>query len=217
MVKQASNALFQIDFTKYFLLKVNFCLFRCAMVFHYLHYYIICTHIFLGSLVTPENVEEVMESIIKKLQVLLKRSREISNEVHTVMTEMRTEAERLTYGLFEEELTTSRSVSTLSNVATTTADSGFIAMVRTGLLALQLLPRNASLKIVVITDGMIAAPDINSLENLLAQLRKDTIALSFIKLSSTFYPHANLSRIPYEELMEYSKSNANFHLPKIAI
>ena len=119
------------------------------MVFHYLEYYIICTQFFPGSLVTPENVEEVMESIIKKLQVLLKRSREISNEVHTVMTEMRTEAERLTYGLFEEELTTSRSVSTLSNVATTTADSGFIAMVRTGLLALQLLPRNASLKIVV--------------------------------------------------------------------
>ena len=63
-----------------------------------------------------------------------------------------------------------------------------------GVLALQLLPRNSSLKIVVITDGMIAAPDINALENLLAQLRKDTIALSFIKLSSTFHPHSNLAR-----------------------
>ena len=36
-----------------------------------------------------------------------------------------------------------------------------------GVLALQLLPRNSSLKIVVITDGMIAAPDINALDNLL--------------------------------------------------
>ena len=39
-----------------------------------------------------------------------------------------------------------------------------------GVLALQLLPRNSSLKIVVITDGMIAAPDINALDNLLVIL-----------------------------------------------
>ena len=91
------------------------------------------------------------------------------------MSNMRTEAERLTYGLFEEENKEPKSISLLSNVATTTADSGFIAMIRTGVLALQLLPRNSSLKIVVITDGMIAAPDINVLDNLLAQLRKDTI------------------------------------------
>ena len=38
-----------------------------------------------------------------------------------------------------------------------------------GVLALQLLPRNSSLKIVVITDGMIAAPDINALDNLLVR------------------------------------------------
>ena len=85
-----------------------------------------------------------------------------------------------------------------------------------GVLALQLLPRNSSLKIVVITDGMIAAPDINALENLLAQLRKDTIALSFIKLSSTFHPHSNLARIPYEELMEYmALSTYGAYLPDI--
>ena len=35
----------------------------------------------------------------------------------------------------------------LPSVATSTADSGFIAMIRTGVLALQLLPRNSSLKI----------------------------------------------------------------------
>ena len=41
----------------------------------------------------------------------------------------------------------------------------------TGVLALQLLPRNSSLKIVVITDGMIAAPDINALDNLLVIIK----------------------------------------------
>ena len=106
------------------------------------------------------------------MQLIEKKSNEVSDDVHNIMTEMRAEAERLTYGLFEEEPHISRSVSMLSSVATTTADSGFIAMIRTGVLALQLLPRNSSLKIVVITDGMIAAPDINALENLLAQLRK---------------------------------------------
>ena len=45
---------------------------------------------------------------------------------------MRAEAERLTYGLFEEETSVSRSVSMLPSVATSTADSGFIAMIRTG-------------------------------------------------------------------------------------
>ena len=132
------------------------------------------------------------------------------------MSNMRTEAERLTYGLFEEENKEPKSISLLSNVATTTADSGFIAMIRTGVLALQLLPRNSSLKIVVITDGMIAAPDINVLDNLLAQLRKDTIALSFIKLSSSYHPQSSLARIPYEELMEYmALSTYGAFLPKV--
>ena len=48
------------------------------------------------------------------------------------MTNMRAEAERLTCELFEEDQNVTKSVSMLSNVATTTADSGFIAMIRTG-------------------------------------------------------------------------------------
>ena len=50
---------------------------------------------------------------------------------------MRAEAERLTYGLFEEETSVSRSVSMLPSVATSTADSGFIAMIRTGEISFQ--------------------------------------------------------------------------------
>lgn len=152
-----------------------------------------------GCLVTPDNVEFILSKIVKKLTIMEQRSFEVSCEVNSVMSEMRSEAERLTYGLFEEITPKPQ----ICNIATTTADSGFIAMIRTGVLALQLLPRNSSLKIVVVTDGMIAAPDINSLDNLLSQLRKDTIALSFIKLSSLFHPQSGLARVPYEELMEY--------------
>ena len=50
-----------------------------------------------------------------------------------------------------------------------------------GVLALQLLPRNSSLKIVVITDGMIAAPDINALDNLL-------VIINGILLPTLFLP-----------------------------
>ena len=56
----------------------------------------------------------------------------VSADVNNVMSNMRAEAERLTYGLFEEETSVSRSVSMLPSVATSTADSGFIAMIRTG-------------------------------------------------------------------------------------
>ena len=86
----------------------------------------------LGCLVTPNNVEEVIKSIVYRLDELEKRSFEVSADVNNVMSNMRAEAERLTYGLFEEETSVSRSVSMLPSVATSTADSGFIAMIRTG-------------------------------------------------------------------------------------
>ena len=95
----------------------------------YFYYYFLFT---LGCLVTPNNVEEVIKSIVYRLDELEKRSFEVSADVNNVMSNMRAEAERLTYGLFEEETSVSRSVSMLPSVATSTADSGFIAMIRTG-------------------------------------------------------------------------------------
>ncbi len=50
---------------------------------------------------------------------------------------------------------------------------------------------------------MTSPPDIRALDDLLSQLRKDTIALSFIQTSSVFHPNTSLTRIPYQELMEY--------------
>ena len=49
-----------------------------------------------GTLVTPDNVDATLDDIIKRLQILEKRSNEVSNDVHNLMVEMRTEAERLT-------------------------------------------------------------------------------------------------------------------------
>ena len=99
------------------------------LISNYFHYYFFFN---LGCLVTPNNVEEVIKSIVYRLDELEKRSFEVSADVNNVMSNMRAEAERLTYGLFEEETSVSRSVSMLPSVATSTADSGFIAMIRTG-------------------------------------------------------------------------------------
>ena len=52
----------------------------------------------------------------------------------------------------------------------------------TGLLALQLLPPNSCGGLVVITDGVINIPDVNTLDTLLNQLRTKTISLSFIQV-----------------------------------
>lgn len=61
-----------------------------------------------GCLVTPKNVEEVIKNIVMRLGLLEKRSFEVAADVISVMSNMRAEAERLTYGLFEEENTISR-------------------------------------------------------------------------------------------------------------
>ena len=51
------------------------------------------------------------------------------------------------------------------------------------MLALQLLPPNSCGGLVVITDGVINIPDVNTLDTLLNQLRTKTISLSFIQVS----------------------------------
>ena len=50
------------------------------------------------------------------------------------------------------------------------------------MLALQLLPPNSCGGLVVITDGVINIPDVNTLDTLLNQLRTKTISLSFIQV-----------------------------------
>ena len=49
-------------------------------------------------------------------------------------------------------------------------------------MALQLLPPNSCGGLVVITDGVINIPDVNTLDTLLNQLRTKTISLSFIQV-----------------------------------
>ncbi len=98
-----------------------------------------------------------MEVVVMRLNLLEKSVFSIADDTNKNMTDMRAEAERLTYGLFEDFASTSSSLSLPSNVVT--ADTGFVSMVRTGVLALQLMPSNSAAKIVVISDGKVSTLD----------------------------------------------------------
>lgn len=57
--------------------------------------------------------------------------------------------------------------------------------------------------ILVITDGVVAMPDSNIMETLLFQLHYDSIAVSFIKVGSTFHPHSSAGYISYTDLLNF--------------
>lgn len=59
------------------------------------------------------------------------------------------------------------------------------------------------LDIIVITDGVVALPDVNIMESLLMQLHYDSTAVSFIKVGSSFYPHISAGYVPYEDVLSF--------------
>ena len=59
------------------------------------------------------------------------------------------------------------------------------------------------LDILVITDGVVAMPDSNIMETLLLQLHYDSIAVSFIKVGSSFHPHSSAGYISYTDLLKF--------------
>ena len=94
------------------------------------------------------------------------------------------QSERMMGALFEETVS---SVSPLvPSIPMAAPDTGFVNMIQTGMLALQLLPPNSCGGLIVITDGVINVPDINTLDTLLGHLRTKTISLSFVKVIEYF-------------------------------
>jgi len=59
---------------------------------------------------------------------------------------------------------------------------------------------------VILTDGVISVPDGRYLDNILSQLRYNTVSCSFIQLSSAFHPHLCHSALPYADLMRFIAS-----------
>ncbi|RZC33025.1 SZT2-like, partial [Asbolus verrucosus] len=91
----------------------------------------------------------------------------------------------------------------LVKVPMVSPDANFVNMLRYSMLAVSLLPENSISHILVITDGVVAMPDSNIMESLLFQLHYDSIAVSFMKVGSTFHPHSSAGYISYTDLLDF--------------
>lgn len=56
---------------------------------------------------------------------------------------------------------------------------------------------------IVVTDGVVASPDVNVLDSVLAQLRSGTVSCSFLHVGSPFHPHCCSGLVPYVDLMQF--------------
>ncbi len=162
--------------------------------------YVLCQ----GWCARSDNVDRLCSVVAKRLCAFQSQLARTNRTVQRELSVVRTEAQKMMGGLFEEGVSPAPPPGL--SVPVVSADTGFVSMVRTGLLALQLLPKNSSASIVVITDGAVSVPDSDACDAMLAQLRTKTIALSFIQTTSSQYPHNGLSRMPYRGLLQFISS-----------
>nr|XP_018915153.1 PREDICTED: protein SZT2-like [Bemisia tabaci] len=161
-----------------------------------------------GWQLTSDNLDEFLSAIQKQLQLLEDTIAEVSGIAHDYLETdrmMQAESEKLVGSLFEDgpELT---GTSGTSHIAMVSPDSGFINLLRYGILALRLLPTSSSLNLIVVTDGMITLPDVHMQDSVLTQLRCNTVSCSFLHVGSQFHPFCCQGLIPYTDLMEFIAS-----------
>ncbi|XP_052124949.1 KICSTOR complex protein SZT2 isoform X2 [Frankliniella occidentalis] len=157
-----------------------------------------------GWRVTPQNVKNLLSCVESQLVMLEDVVADVTRSAHEQLDALRAESERLVGDLFEEEQSESQAPSIIAgNIPMVSPDAGFINMLRYGLLALRLLPDCSSSNLVVLTDGVIATPDVKVLDSVVTQLRANAVACSFIQLGSRFHPHCCAGLIPYRDLLQY--------------
>lgn len=149
-----------------------------------------------GWQVTPENLNEFLESIRIQLERLEDIVAEVAGVVHEQLEAWRVESEKLVGGLFEEHNET-------AHIPMVNPDSGFINMLRYGMLALRLLPESSCANLIILTDGIIAVPDVRVFDSVLTQLRMNTVACSFLHVGSLFHPQCCKGMVPYADLMNF--------------
>jgi len=153
-----------------------------------------------GWLVTPETLNTFIAKVADGLHKLEDNVSKIASYVIDELETIKLQSERIVGDLFEESVDGSPMAPSVPMAA---PDTGFVNMIQTGMLALQLLPDNSSASILVITDGVLNVPDVNILDALLNQLRSKSICLSFLQVSSSYHPHSGFGYCPYNELMTF--------------
>jgi len=82
-------------------------------------------------------------------------------------------------------------------------DDMLLTLIKTGLLALKLLPSNTSSGIVVLTDGVVGEPEPAALDRLMSKCQNATIACSFIHINPSSFPLCSFGCVSHHELMEF--------------
>ncbi|XP_063220375.1 KICSTOR complex protein SZT2-like isoform X2 [Bacillus rossius redtenbacheri] len=154
-----------------------------------------------GWLLTLENVQQFMDIVHNQLNQLEDSFAEVSAIVNEQHDALRTESDNLVGGLFEEN--EEQPESSTKQIAIVSPDTSFVNMLRYGMLAILLLPETGASNIIVVTDGIVAIPDVQVFDSLLTQLRSCSIACSFLHVGSLFHPHCGLGMVPYVDIMHF--------------
>uniref|UniRef100_A0A915DUR7 Protein SZT2 n=1 Tax=Ditylenchus dipsaci TaxID=166011 RepID=A0A915DUR7_9BILA len=82
-------------------------------------------------------------------------------------------------------------------------DWALVFMLRMGLMGVQMLPENTQSNVVILTDGVCGIPDLQALQNILSQLRSNTIAVSFIQLRQSSLSGPVLGHVGFPQLFRF--------------
>ena len=157
------------------------------------------TVIHQGWHVKEDNIDSLVESVVESLHRLQERIAHVSSAVQGDLAAARADANRLLGGLFDA----SPPPEIVPSTPLATSDTGFVNMIRTGMLALQLLPKNSAAGLYVVSDGSLTLPDVETCDGLLGQLRTKTISLSFLQVASSHGPQIGMSRVPNNDFLNF--------------
>ncbi|KAK7582227.1 hypothetical protein V9T40_013672 [Parthenolecanium corni] len=161
-----------------------------------------------GWKISEENLEEFLEAVIRQLAFIEDAVAQVSGTIHDQFEHERKESlieqielKKSTEALFNDTQE-NKFTPTSPNIAMVSPGSGFLNLLRYGMLALKLLPVSNFSNLVVITDGMIILPDTDTLDSVLNHMRYNDIACYFLHVGSQFHPNCGFGFVPYTEVMQ---------------
>ena len=102
-------------------------------------------------------------------------------------------------------------------------DDFLLGILRTGLLALRVLPPNRSSCIVILTDGVVGEPNAANLERVIKQCQGTTTSCSFIHVCSSANPLCDFGTISNVELLQFIAQSTKgkyintLHIPSASV
>ncbi|XP_030748432.1 LOW QUALITY PROTEIN: KICSTOR complex protein SZT2-like [Sitophilus oryzae] len=150
-----------------------------------------------GVKLMSQNIKEIIKCVELHFDMLEEKIAEVCIQALDKLDNQKISS-RETNGGFEQV-----NIGKPSKVPMVTADANFVNMLRYSMLAISLLPEITLSHILVITDGIVAMPDSNVMETLLHQLHYDAVAVSFLKVGSSYQPHSAAGLVSYFDLLDF--------------